>query len=317
MVKLNDKWYKIDTEGDLYDIHERFLANTSALNESFNVTKALRNLKKRRDPANIENWDTINEDTGPEDIDLSSFDIKTALNPKFWKDEHLDSRIRIRLLDIADDFIEFLGVNWVKPEDVIITGSLANYNWNKKYSDIDLHILMDFSKVDKRTDFVKDYFDSKKNLWNESHKGLSICGFPVELYVQDSNEKHSSTGVYSLNKNEWITEPNRASLKNSKINKALIKNKVSEFMDKIDKIDDIYKSADNDSYKARKASEMAEKLWVEIKAQRKEGLSDAKNEITNGNIIYKTLRRTGYLDKIFSLRDKSYDKVNSLDESQD
>ena len=317
MVKLNDKWYKIDTEGDLYDVHERFLANTSALNESFNVTKALQNLKKRRDPANIENWDTINEDTGPEDIDLSSFDIKTALNPKFWKDEHLDSRIRIRLLDIADDFIEFLGVNWVKPEDVIITGSLANYNWNKKYSDIDLHILMDFSKVDKRTDFVKDYFDSKKNLWNESHKGLSICGFPVELYVQDSNEKHSSTGVYSLNKNEWITEPNRASLKNSKINKALIKNKVSEFMDKIDKIDDIYKSADNDSYKARKASEMAEKLWVEIKAQRKEGLSDAKNEITNGNIIYKTLRRTGYLDKIFSLRDKSYDKVNSLDESQD
>ena len=287
------------------------------LDESIDIHKALAALRKRRDPANIENWDTINEDTDPGDIDLSSFDIKTALNPKFWKDEHLDSRIRIRLLDIADDFIEFLGVNWVKPEDVIMTGSLANYNWNKKYSDIDLHILMDFSKVDKRTDFVKDYFDSKKNLWNESHKGLSICGFPVELYVQDSNEKHSSTGVYSLNKNEWITEPNRASLKNSKINKALIKNKVSEFMDKIDKIDDIYKSAGNDSYKARKASEMAEKLWAEIKAQRKEGLSDAKNEITNGNIIYKTLRRTGYLDKIFSLRDKSYDKVNSLDESQD
>ena len=257
------------------------------------------------------------EDTDPKDIDLSSFNIKTALNPKFWKDEHLDSRIRMRLLDIADDFVEFLGVDWVKPEDVIMTGSLANYNWNKKFSDIDLHVLMDFSKVDERTDFVKEYFDSKKNLWNESHKDLSICGFPVEVYVQDSKEKHSSTGVYSLDKDKWITEPNRKSLKSSKINTGLIKKKVSEFMDKIDKIDDIYKSADNDSYKARKASEEAEKLWDEIRAQRKQGLSNAKNEITNGNIIYKTLRRLGYLDKIFSLRDKSYDKVNSLDESYD
>ena len=116
----------------------------------------------------------VDESLAPSEVDLSSFNIKKELNPKFWKDDKLDSRIRIKLLDIADDFIEFLGVDWVKPEDITITGSLANYNWNKKYSDIDLHILIDYSKVDKRTDFVDNYFYSQKKLWNEEHKDLRI-----------------------------------------------------------------------------------------------------------------------------------------------
>ena len=135
------------------------------------------------------------EDTNPDDVDLSSFNIKRELNPKFWKNNLLDSRIRMKLLDIADDFIDFLGIDWVEPDDVIITGSLANFNWNKNYSDIDLHVLIDFSKVDKRTDFVKKYFNSLKNLWNEEHSNLTIFGFPVEVYVQDTHEMHSSSGA--------------------------------------------------------------------------------------------------------------------------
>ena len=281
-----------------------------SLNESIDIKKALVAQKERRDPDGIEN---IYEDTNPEDIDLSSFNIKTALNPKFWKDGRLDSRIRMRLLDIADDFVDFLGID-IKPEDVIMTGSLANYNWNKKYSDVDLHVVIDFSKIDERTDFVKRYFDAQKNLWNESHPDLTIFGFHVELYAQDANEKHSSTGVYSLDKDKWIKEPDRNSLKSSKINKEKIKNSVKNYIEKIDKLHDIYKGADLDSYDARKASEMAEELWSKIKSERKDGLSSAKNEITNGNIIYKCLRRMGYLDKLFSLRDKSYDKLNSMNE---
>ena len=252
------------------------------LDESIDIHKALSALRKRRDPAGIEDWDSINEDTDPEDIDLSSFNIKSSLNPKFWKNGRLDSRIRMRLLDIADDFIEFIGVTWVKPEDIIMTGSLANYNWNKKFSDIDLHIVMDYSKVDKRRDFVKKYFDSQKSLWNESHE---------------------------------LTEPDRDKLATAKVNKSLIKKKVAFYVDKIDKLCDIYKNAGDNEYKVRKASENAEKLWDKIKGERKEGLSGAKSEITNGNIIYKCMRRLGYLDKLFSLRDTTYDKLNSINES--
>lgn len=281
------------------------------LDESIDIHKALAALRKRRDPAGIEDWNSINEDTDPEDIDLSSFNIKTALNPKFWKDGHLDSRIRMKLLDIADDFIEFLGVDWVKPDDIIMTGSLANYNWNKKFSDIDLHILMDYSKVDKRKDFVDNYFYSQKKLWNDEHQDLKIFGFPVELYVQDTKEKHASTGVYSLDKDKWLKEPEREKLSTAKINKGLIKKKVAEYIDKIEDLLTIYKTADDD-YKVRKVSEKADSLFDEIKKERRDSLGKKDTEITNGNIIFKCLRRLGYIEKLVNLKSETYDKMNSL-----
>lgn len=254
----------------------------------------------------------VDESLTPSEVDLSSFNIKKELNPKFWKDDKLDSRIRIKLLDIADDFIEFLGVDWVKPEDITITGSLANYNWNKKYSDIDLHILIDYSKVDKRTDFVDNYFYSQKKLWNEEHKDLRIFGFPVEVYVQDVNKEHTSSGVYSLEKNEWVIEPEREKLSKKKVNKERIKKTVSQYTEKIDKLEDDSKNTNGDEYKMRKVYEGAQKLFDEIKKLRREDLSDANNEINEGNIIFKALRRLGYIDKLDKVINKGYNTLNSL-----
>ena len=261
------------------------------------------------------NESKILDEASPGDIDLSSFNIKKELNPKFWKNGLLDSRIRLKLMDIADDFIDFLGVDWVEPEDIIITGSLANYNWNKKYSDIDLHVLMDFSKVDKRKDFVKKYFDSQKNLWNDTHEKLNIFGFPVEVYVQDVNEKHTSTGVYSIDKNEWVTEPKREKLTKSKVNKNLIKTKVANYINKIDDLENKYKKSKGDEYKIRKISEKADNLFDEIKNERRNELNNKNgngNEISNGNIVFKCLRRLNYIDKLCDLKTKTYDKMNSL-----
>ena len=254
----------------------------------------------------------IEEALSPSEVDLSSFNIKKELNPKFWKNDKLDSRIRIKLLDIADDFIEFLGVDWVKPEDITITGSLANYNWNKKYSDIDLHILIDYSKVDKRIDFVDNYFYSQKKLWNEEHKDLRIFGFPVEVYVQDVNKEHTSSGVYSLEKNEWVIEPEREKLSKKKVNKERIKKTVSQYTEKIDKLVDDSKNTNGDEYKMRKVYEGAQQLFDEIKKLRREDLSDANNEINEGNIIFKALRRLGYIDKLDKVINKGYNTLNSL-----
>jgi len=252
------------------------------------------------------------DETNPEDVDLSSFNIKRELNPKFWKNNLLDSRIRLKLLDIAEDFIDFLGVDWVKPDDIIMTGSLANFNWNKKYSDIDLHVLIDFSKVDKRTDFVKKYFDSLKNQWNEEHEDLKIFGFPVEVYVQDTNEEHASSGVYSLDKNEWLTEPKREKLAKAKVNKSLIRSKVAKYIDYIDELYDEYKKDSNDEHKIEKISKAANKLWDVIKNERRSELNKGKSEISNGNIVFKCLRRLNYLDKLYSLKIQTYDNLNSL-----
>ena len=252
------------------------------------------------------------DETNPEDVDLSSFNIKRELNPKFWKNNLLDSRIRLKLLDIADDFIEFLGVDWVQPDDIIMTGSLANFNWSKKYSDIDLHVLIDFSKVDKRTDFVKKYFDSLKNLWNEEHEDLTIFGFPVEVYVQDTNETHTSSGVYSLDKNAWLTEPIRDKLAKAKVNKHLIRTKVAKYIDSIDNLIDLYKKYRKDNHKIEIIAQKANKLWDSIKNERRGELNNGKSEISNGNIVFKSLRRLGYLDKLYKLKTKAYDNLNSL-----
>ena len=249
----------------------------------------------------------------PDEVDLSSFNIKKKLNPKFWIDGHLDSRIRLKLLDISDDFIEYLGIDPDIVKDVIMTGSLANFNWNEEFSDIDLHVLLDYSDVDENTEFVKQYFMSQKNLWNNEHQDLKIFGFPIEVYVQDINEKHDSSGVYSLDRDKWLREPNRDVLATSKVNKNYIKDKVSEYINKIDKLIYLYKKAKDDEYKLGKIAKITDKLWDEIKNSRKIGFEKSGGkEINNNNIIFKSLKRSGYLDKLYDLKTKTYDKLNSL-----
>lgn len=240
---------------------------------------------------------------------IKSFDVQKKLNNKIWVKNKINSRIRLKLLDIADEFFESLQVDWVKPIDIIFTGSLANYNWSK-YSDIDLHIVLDFKDVDERTTFVKDYFDSKKKLWNEEHENLTICGFPVELYVQDKNEKHSSSGVYSLEKNEWIVEPNRDDFMSSKLNKDMIVNKSAKFIDEIDELEKKIK-LEHDTAKLDILSKKVKNLYDKLKGIRKESLKNG-NEMSFGNIIWKVLRRTKYIEKIFELKTQTYDKINSI-----
>ena len=160
-----------------------------------------------------------------------------------WVNDKLNSRVRLRLLDIADDFIDELSVRWVKPEDIILTGSIANYNWSK-YSDIDVHIIIDFSKIYKKKEFVEDYFNSKKELWKRDHEDLTIYGFPVELYVQDKDDELEASGVYSLDKNEWIKEPKN--IDDAKINEVYVKEQAAKFMTLIDSYEkDLKKETDN------------------------------------------------------------------------
>ena len=253
-----------------------------------------------------------NELVEPDEVDLSSFNIKKHLNPKFWEDGHLDTRIRLKLLDIADDFFDSLGVDWVEPEDVIITGSLANYNWSKRYSDIDLHILVDYEDVDERTDFVREYFTMKKNEWNEKHKNLKIFGFPVEVYVQDANEPHASSGVYSVDKDKWLTEPDLENLRSGHVDKKHVREMVSTYMNKIDCLVDIYKAHKDDEYEMKKVAEDAAEMMDEIKSLRKDDLSKYGKEMCDGNIIFKSLRRSDYIGKLIKLRNLAYDKINSL-----
>jgi len=258
----------------------------------------------------------INEYTDPEEIDLSSFDIQDELNDKIWIGSKMNPYVRKHLLLIAKDCIEDLEIEGIPIEDIIVTGSIANYNWNQEYSDIDLHIIVDFEKIDDNTDLLKKYFDSFRKNWNRKHENLEILGFPVELYIQDVNERHKSTGEFSVLDNKWLITPDITNLQNDDLDDEYVKEHVSFFMNEIDDLVESYENAGSDDDVAdilTKASDLFEK----IKETRKSSLStDDGSEMTEGNLIFKSLRRNGYMEKLINLRTECYDSLYSLDDDE-
>ena len=98
---------------------------------------------------------------------VQSFYAKDNLNPKVWNETKsgfvLDSKIREHLLSIADNFIEFLKVDIIV-DDIILIGSLANYNWSE-FSDFDLHIVADFDQFpEDKLELYQELFKLKKTL---------------------------------------------------------------------------------------------------------------------------------------------------------
>jgi len=247
----------------------------------------------------------VNDILQKEDIDLSSFEVQSTLNPKiFDKEQHMHEDVRRILLMIADDFFETLNVGWVDIDDIILTGSLANFNWSK-FSDVDLHILVDFGEVDENEELVKEYFNSKKKLWNEKHD-ITIKGYDVELYMQDTEEPHVSSGVYSILWDGWVVQPDATK---KEIDSKKVEQKVNNI---IDAIYDVYYMYKNEEYD--KTIRMVKNLKEKIKKMRQTGL-DREGEYSFENIAFKVLRRTMYLDKLSEIETKAYDKSLTLDES--
>lgn len=247
----------------------------------------------------------------PTNVDLSSFTPKKELNNKIWVDKKINKRVRHRLLKIADDFLDYINVESKYCKDVIFVGSLANYNWSK-YSDIDLHLVIDFKKINSNIDLVRDYFDSKRIIWNEEHNSLTIYGYTVELYVQDVNDEGTFGGVFSLEKNKWIVVPDRGDAILSNISK--IKQKSSDLMNTIDDLEKFYnkyKSGKNIN-DLEKLSSKVKKTFDKLKKIRKSGLDGKDGEFSVGNIIYKVLRRSGHLETLFDLKSNTYDKINTI-----
>jgi predicted nucleotidyltransferase len=251
---------------------------------------------------------------------LKSFMVRDKLNPKIWElpnerfmsdpkgqVETMVPKVRERLLDIANQFVEFLDVP-VFVDDVIMTGSLANYNWSN-YSDVDLHIIVDFTQFpEEQIELFQKLFTLKKILFNTNHD-ITIKNFEVELYAQDEKEIHTSSGVYSVLYDEWITKPEKI---NVKVDNTVLMNKVKSWTEKIDEvIEDVKESND-----LEKSKEIIDKLKKKLKDYRKEGLS-GDGEFSYENLVFKFLRRNGYIEKLFNFEDKLIDKTLSLENSID
>ena len=104
------------------------------------------------------NMKSLFEDiTGYASMNKESFEVKDSLHPKFWiVEDTLHPQISKRLIEISQDFLEGLDIE-VELKDLRFTGSLASFSWST-YSDIDLHLVVDFDSLDEDTDFIRDYF---------------------------------------------------------------------------------------------------------------------------------------------------------------
>jgi len=245
-------------------------------------------------------WKTFLNDS--KDYDLSSFIVKKELNPKFWsKNNELEPKIREKLLKIAEDFFDSLEIEGIQLEDITLTGSLSNYNWSE-FSDVDLHILVDFDRLEVDEDTLKDYFRAKQTVWNKKHD-IMIRGHEVEIYVQDTNEPHAATAVYSILNDDWDIEPSQV---DPKIDFKSINAKANFLMAEIDKACEMYCDRDYE-----KTIEYVEKMREKLRKFRKAGL-DTGGEFSVENLSFKVLRRNGYLKKLSDLATKAYDKAMSM-----
>jgi hypothetical protein len=236
---------------------------------------------------------------------LSSFKVQETLNPKIWDNVEsspkLKSNIRERLLEIAYQFVDFLGVDIVV-SDIIMTGSLSNYNWSK-YSDVDLHIVANYNQFSpNQVDLYKELFNLKKIIFNEKHD-ITIFGYDVELYVQDESETHFSSGVYSVLFNQWANKPKKESVS---IDKEKLKNKSKQWMEIIDGVLDNAKDEDLDTAKS-----IIKKYKDKLKKYRTCGL-EKNGEYSYENLVFKILRRNGYIEKLHNFGNEFLDKKLSL-----
>lgn len=245
----------------------------------------------------------ITEKSDPRDIDLSSFEVKDTLTPDVWEDDDfIKSEVKKNLKTIAEDFLDGLDIKKSLIDDIIITGSGANYNWSR-FSDVDLHILLDFSKIDENTDLVKKMFDKAKIDWNRTHD-INIGKHQVEIYAQDTNEPHVSTGVYSVLDDKWVIKPNKFQVT---LQKDDIKKKAAQLMEEIDEIEKEAVSSPGKTY------DSIISLKKKIQKMRRCGLEKG-GEFSVENLAFKVLRRNGYLQKLSDMKLAAYDSLLSLEE---
>jgi hypothetical protein len=247
--------------------------------------------------------DELNEYSKEDEKIVGSFKSKERLCDDIFKKKDgeyvMHKQVRSKLLEIADDFMDHLGIEFFI-HDVTLTGSLSNFNWSE-YSDVDLHILIDFDELNYSVELIKEFFDAKKNIWNKNRK-VKIKEFDVEIYVQDVDEPHVSSGVYSILNNKWLIEPQR---KSHNIDDKKILQKSDEFVRKIDKL---VKSKDSPEEILKTIDRLRERL----KSFRKAGL-DSGGEYSYENLTFKLLRRGGYIQKLMDLKDTLTNKKLSIE----
>jgi len=219
----------------------------------------------------------------------------SELNPAIFVGDRMQDKVREQLLLIAEDFVDHLGIKHLDIKDITLSGSSAAFSYTK-HSDIDLHILVDFSSF-QHDDVYRELFDAKKTVYNETHN-IKINGFEVELYVQDSNQPVISLGEYSVMNNAWIKLPRKR------------RANFDQYATKL-KFQKLAKLA-RFAVKSNDANKIKNVLRT-VKKYRQAGL-DFNGEFGPENLAFKALRSQGIIKRLYEKLQDLHDERLSLPE---
>jgi predicted nucleotidyltransferase len=262
-----------------------------------------RKLSEEFNNINNENKEILVE-IEPEEVPTKTIKFSNQLNSKLWdKDELLKPEVRIAILKISKKYINSIDKD-IKFKDIVLTGSIANYNYNEQ-SDLDIHIVVDYKNIGDDENLLLKYFKGIKDDWSNKYK-LTIYGYPVEIFIQNERTPIESAAVYSVLNNKWIQKP-----ENDKpdFNIKEIKNIAAKFINKFDDLQKYFKV--NKDYD--KALSDIETIKKEISDMRKVGL-DKEGEFSTENLSFKLLRNLGTLNKINTFKEKLINKQLTLKE---
>lgn len=227
---------------------------------------------------------------------------KKTLSPVYWEKGKFNKEVRDKILKIVLDFLEDVKLD-APIKDITLTGSLANFNYNK-FSDLDVHIILNFAKINENIDLVRDALDGKRFIWNLRHN-IFLKGHEVELYFQHADDPHYATSIYSILRDKWIKEPKYDPPQ--AVNIEEIEKKAFYIEDTIKRMENALTTT-KDKKEIQLINKKAKLIKDKIIKIRKEALAE-KGEFAFENLLFKKLRNNGVIEKIISIINASYDKM--------
>ena len=224
-------------------------------------------------------------------VNFCSKNLNKVLCPDIWQNDVLKPEVAKKLNLVADIFQQTLALPFER-KDLVLVGSMASHNYGK-FSDIDLHLVTDFSKYNTDERLLADYFKSKRDMFNYTNSFM-MYGHPVEVSVEDVARKARSQGRYSIISGQWLKKP----VYDEKFVIPDVTNS-EKYLNLKKSLDECL--ANNDFKKITP-------LFQEIYKLREAGLSTG-GELSKENLIFRRLRNEGYLKKLIDL---SYNALNNL-----
>jgi predicted nucleotidyltransferase len=204
----------------------------------------------------------------------------TELCPKAWDGDDMRPEVRAKLLEIAEVFVRYLEIPEFEVIDIVLTGSMANYNWTD-YSDFDIHVITRYADL-QCDDLAEAFYRAKKHIWNTDHD-IVVRGHEAELYVEDVEQPPVSGGVYSLRDDTWIKEPG---YERPDVDDAAV---VAKVQDLVKQIEVAMQSADD--------PDDLKRITDKLRRMRRTGL-DTHGEFGVENLSFKTLRNMGIIEQL-------------------